>query len=208
MKEDISKLFLEDTREKKLVAQGARYRASRTGKIGTMKMPSDFAGKEYKKSSPLVTYKIEDIINTINKAPLLKKIIFERMDADYKHFRESLDEILDSVFETNQELITIMLNEVTELKKDLDIIKEHLHEHSIALQEKDKQQQSYYKEEKIEELKVRVFKRLNEAEDAGIKLTSNNVLKRHPVINYYLYQQKIWPGYRKMLEDYHENFKA
>ncbi|MEW6621570.1 MAG: hypothetical protein AB1420_00310 [Bacillota bacterium] len=216
MDEDIKKIFDEDSREKKMAAHGAKYRASRTGKIGAMKMPSDFAGKEYKKSSPLLSYKIEDIINMINNGSLLKKLIMERIDTDYEYFRSILEQTIDAIFETNEKVITIMLSELDSLRKKVEDLNTDNNNNNNLYNRAMKNSQVFQVNENtleisnkdVVELKMRVFKRLNETEDAGIRLTSNNVLKRHPVINYYLYQQKLWPGYKKMIEDYQLNFKS
>ncbi|MDK2986032.1 MAG: hypothetical protein PWQ96_1675 [Clostridia bacterium] len=215
LNENIEKIFTQDSKDKKQIAYGAKHMASRTGRIGSIKMPSDFAGKEYKKNSEIISYKIDEIIEMISQTPFLKSLILEKMDLDYQHFRSALETTIDNIFNINHQVLQAMLTELDNVKKEIQDTKSNISSDNILntdnlsyetsdeiIAKKEFKKASNAKS--IKECKERVFERLKETEEAGIRMTSNNVLKRHPVINYYLYKQKLWNGYKEMITEYNE----
>ncbi len=216
--ENIEKMFTQDSKEKKNIAHGAKHMASRTGRIGSLKMPSDYAGKDYKKSSETVSYKVDEIIQMLSQTPYLKKLILEKLDHDYEHFRSAIEKTADEIVNINNQMLNIILEELNNVKEEVLYLKNSINYNSKYTKQTTKEAYNTLNDEmppkkqykksshakSDEECKERVFERLQETESAGIRMTSNIVLKRHPVINYYLYKQKIWDGYKDMIDEYKE----
>lgn len=117
--DEITTLLEQDVRDKSRTAQGAKHRATRTGKVGKIRMPADFLGKEYSRSSKPVSFSVEEMLYTLQETPTLKQLLLERMEAEYQNYKLAIERTIEAVYKiTEQSLITVQ-EQFTAMQREL-----------------------------------------------------------------------------------------
>ena len=132
--EEIARMLQQDNIELKRTGRGIHGRASRTGRISSMRMPSDIAGKEYKKSSKAISFNVEDILQMLKDTPTIRDMMMERIGEEHKHYEDAIGKVLEGVdgvvskvmeqvvgtIGSMVELVNSQATRIDQLERDLD----------------------------------------------------------------------------------------
>lgn len=256
--EDLEKLFNEDVKEKKTAARGVRNRASRTGKISKVNLPSDFLGSEYKRSTKPVSFSVDDVLYILQETPTLKELLMQRLDAEYQNYALAISRTIDAVARIQERALEAVLVRIDAIQSDLRYLEKENErlakllkvtpqkrneartrtgrvgrprKHPITstevmevteaqnLNESGTQDQFILVERKVssshkssrfegrrprtlEELKTKVFRKLDEIIEMENDLRFKTVNSCFPGIKYYIYQLKVWDNYDSLIQEY------
>jgi len=95
--EEIRVMLCKDNIELKRTGRGIRGRASRTGKISSMRMPSDIAGRDYKKNSKPISFNIEDMLTILRDTPTIKDLLMNRVVEERSHYEDVISNVLEGI---------------------------------------------------------------------------------------------------------------
>lgn len=117
MKENVNQIFYEEIREKKTTATGVHGKKGKSGKVGKMMMPADLSGREYREARDLPGFNVYDFMQKLQEAPALKAVLLDRMDDEYRHYRQATEKALDAVAEVVKLGIEPLWTEVEALRE-------------------------------------------------------------------------------------------
>ncbi|MBC9786004.1 hypothetical protein H1S01_16090 [Heliobacterium chlorum] len=95
MTDEIRELYTTEIREKKAAASGVHHKKGRRGLVGAMITPADLSGKEYKSPGTLEEFHVDDLVSRLESSPILKTLILDRMDDQYRQYRQATEQTLD-----------------------------------------------------------------------------------------------------------------
>ncbi|MEW6663102.1 MAG: hypothetical protein ACOY9Y_03270 [Bacillota bacterium] len=209
MLDEITSLFEQDRREKAKAAQGAKHRASRTGKVGKLRMPADFLGKDYSKSSRPVSFTVEELLRMLQDTPTIKQLLLERLEAEYQNYKLAIQQTVDTVYKITELALYSVQEELQELRQEVQDMKSRLH----SLQSYGEARPGRFQQgpalihgsgrgRSPEQMKEHVFKKIDQMQSLGLNICLENVLNYFPGATYYLYTLKLWQGCQEMFDEY------
>jgi len=206
--DEISGLFEQDRREKARAAQGAKHRASRTGKVGKLRMPADFLGKEYSKSSRPVSFTVEELLQMLQDTPTIKQLLLERLETEYQNYKLAIQQTVDTVYKITELALYSVQDELAEIRQEVREMKSCLH----SLERHGEQAERFQRGPALipgsnrgrshEQMKEHVFKKIDQMRSLGLSICLENVLNYFPGATYYLYTLKLWRGSQEMFDEY------
>lgn len=209
--DEIATLLEQDTKEKSRTAQGAKHRATRTGKVGKMRMPADFLGKEYSRSSKPVSFSVEDMLYTLQETPTIKQLLLERLETEYQNYKLAIERTMDAVFKVTEQALLAVQEQINSLQRELlqqkNLIQDLEYRQRTApggspASGSGKPKRQGRKRSPLE-MKEHVFGKMAQMEAGEQELTLENILHFFPGVTYYLYTLKLWSGIQEMLAEYH-----
>jgi hypothetical protein len=207
--DEITSLFEQDRREKTKAAQGAKHRASRTGKVGKLRMPADFLGKDYSKSSRPVSFTVEELLRMLQDTPTIKQLLLERLEMEYQNYKLAIQQTVDSVYKITELALYSIQDELAEIRQEMDDIKSRLQHlkreekaHPGRFQKRPTLIHGSSRGRSPEQMKEHVFKKIDQMQSLSLHISLENVLNYFPGTTYYLYTLKLWPGSQEMFADY------
>ncbi|MTV50503.1 hypothetical protein GJ688_16275 [Heliobacillus mobilis] len=210
MTDEIHKLYTTEIREKKAAATGVHHKKGRRGLVGAMITPADLAGKEYKSPGTLQEFHVDDLVSRLESSPILKTLILDRMDDQYRQYRQATEQTLDLLTDILAESLKRFEKEAESLRQRIACLENSQRTDSLSLNKPPYPVPLNWNPNKRirwgstpEEIKAAVFRQLQRLQANGNPICVETIKSEVPGMLRWLYGEKaVFNGLKGLQQEY------